>query len=538
MGLERVFLDTSDIRSGNDYETLIHRELAGCDLFIPVIGLKWEELLRLKRDSGENDIMAREIRAAITFEKPIVPLLVDGAAMPASTALPAAIRELHFKNAISASSTDPPERLRELFRPPLNTLSASYKLGTGWTATYITASLLAYFFCAVLPHLVGWSEYGGASWRGMATTWSGFFIWPIFFLPFALVALNRPIRLLVEAILNAERLRQAGTYALPFLVGIVISALAMAIEINTEHQVPWTVHPVFDPARGAPHCNSPRPGTSYTAQQLVGVVTYDTDRRLEQSLMAEGGRVPFWLRNKCWPGAFHYLTSRAVASNPVYLAERQQIQRRFVALLLSEDMDVNRVRLSDTFVAYVISFGILILLGALGVAMAVFFVTVQIRRASDDEVLKLPSEDGYLCLTYAFVSLMLWVPFRMITVYNKSLYYCSDLGAGCGLEVSHYLNDLVIGAVFLLGFVYLTAGLLFRYRRLLLAGLGAIAFLTISGLAVIVIGYAEHIAPLADMWQFYVGIAIPAIFILMALWFQFDPAVVRFNDFKREVGAK
>lgn len=186
------------------------------------------------------------------------------------------------------------------------------------------------------------------------------------------------------------------------------------------------------------------------------------------------------------------------------------------------------------FAPYVVSFAILIWLAATGVIMAVFFMAVQIRRPRDDAILRIPSEDAYMCLTYAFVTLMIWVPFRMVTVYTKGLYSCADLGQ-CGVDVTLYLNDLVLGAMLLIGFFFLSVGLLGKYRRLALTALGVGSIVAITALAYLVFRYHEHVAVLSRHWQFYVGFSIPLITVLLALWYQFSPAVVRFNDFRQDL---
>jgi hypothetical protein len=47
-------------------------------------------------------------------------------------------------------------------------------------------------------------------------------------------------------------------------------------------------------------------------------------------------------------------------------------------------------------------------------------------------------------------------------------------------------------------------------------------------------GFPTLLRRLAEDWQLFVGVAIVAIILLLALWYQFDPAVVRFNDFHND----
>ena len=164
------------------------------------------------------------------------------------------------------------------------------------------------------------------------------------------------------------------------------------------------------------------------------------------------------------------------------------------------------------------------------ITMAVFYVTVRIRRP-DNTIVKSPSEHAYLCLTYAFLAFMVWVPFRMNTIYFKRVYFCSNIN-GCVLTPDHYLYDIILGTMLLIAYAYLTVGLLIQYRRTATSLLAAAALIAICLSAFVVIRFGESIAILTEHWQFYVAVAIPMIVILVALWWQFDPEVMQLNDFK------
>src|ERR1700720_3084346 len=50
-----------------------------------------------------------------------------------------------------------------------------------------------------------------------------------------------------------------------------------------------------------------------------------------------------------------------------------------------------------------------------------------------------PAAGGVLTMIF-----MVWVPFRMNTIYFKHLYYCADLRQ-CSLSADHYLYDSILG---------------------------------------------------------------------------------------------
>jgi hypothetical protein len=166
------------------------------------------------------------------------------------------------------------------------------------------------------------------------------------------------------------------------------------------------------------------------------------------------------------------------------------------------------------------------------VILSIFYVTVKIRTR-DGRVLSLPSEDAYLCLTYAFVTLMMWIPFRMNTVYIKKIYFCPDL-LNCEFHLGNYQNDIVLGIMFFIGYVYLTIGLLRKFQRQALALLGGFAVGATVATAIAVILYKEDVARWAETWQFYIRVMIVVLTLLFALWIRFNPRNVHDKDDEME----
>jgi hypothetical protein len=519
VGFKDTFVDKSAIQAGEQYESKIHQNVSDCDLFVAVIGTDWLNILRQKAAARERDVLVREIRAALRQEKQIVPLLVDGAAMPQFAELPEQIGAFHFRNGVPILSTDSATDIASSLRGLSNSAASVRKLDARWSRIYLFGAIAAYLICAILPHIIGSLEFGEA-WGGMAEVWSGLFVWPIFFLPFVLLALYRPLTILIESVINAPRWQDRLAYSTPLVLGTILTVLAVALEV-VPPEVPWSIYPALP---GCPH-TSGEPLARYSA-----LSQYDSapqaDLRADGPLHERYGD-RFWLKNKCWPNVFYYLTVPLyqLEANADYLRERPQVQKALKSLL----EDKTGAPYSWSFFPYIVSFTIMIWLAATGILMAIFYVTVQIRRP-DGLVLHLPSEDAYLCLTYSFVTLMVWLPFRMNTNYFKKLYFCG-LQESCG-EV--YFKDWVFAAVLLIGYIYLTVGLLVKYHRVALGLLGAAAVAVIVAGAFAVFRYGADIAPLLG-WTFYIGISIPAIIVLLALWYQFDPSIVHFNDFKEEI---
>ena len=103
-GFTGVFLDT-DPQSGThpqeDFESKAFHAIEECDLFVVLIGAQWLTLLDAKKDV--RDVVAREIRAALHYEKDILPVLVDDASMPPSTRAPKEIQAFLKRGALETT---------------------------------------------------------------------------------------------------------------------------------------------------------------------------------------------------------------------------------------------------------------------------------------------------------------------------------------------------------------------------------------------------------------------------------------------------
>lgn len=105
-GPKRVFLDTGSIAPGTEFPAEIRQRVAGCDVLLTVIGPQW---LSLKDQYGErriddaDDWVRLEIQIALELNTPVIPVLVNGARMPAQQDLPEGIRSLANREAIVIS---------------------------------------------------------------------------------------------------------------------------------------------------------------------------------------------------------------------------------------------------------------------------------------------------------------------------------------------------------------------------------------------------------------------------------------------------
>ena len=517
-GFQYVFVDRGAIKGGYNYDSTIHQAIVDCDLIVVLIGGKWLEILKERTAAGGQDALVREIRAGLKQEKEIVPLLVDGASMPEEGDLPAQIRSFHYQNGIVVSSQDSIDTLATALADPTSRVASTSRLSSRWGRTYTALAFVAYFLCALLPHFVGVMEFGRDTWTGLIAVWSGLFVWPILFLPFALIGMRRPFLTLIESSINTPRLRDKLLYLSPLAVGTVVTAGVLLLEIMSL-ETPWTIHPVL------PGCAATSAFKDSDALSHYGA---SSDAEFKTRYGNE-----FWMKDKgkCWPNAFFYLIVPAYQNiaNAGYRDSRPQLVRDFKAMLSNSSAPY-----SALFFPYIVSFAILAWIGCTGVAMSVLYVLMRIRRPSDGSVLSLPSEDAYLCLTYTFVTVMIWVPFRINTNYFKYLSLCENLG-NCSIDPKAYFTDIVLVEMLVICYAFLSAGLLVKYRRLALGSLGAFAVMVSLLCAFALLHFRQELAPLTDTWQFFVTVSIPVFVAMAALWYQFDPAVVHFNDFRRDV---
>jgi hypothetical protein len=517
VGFDDVFVDTGNIKVGDNYESKLFRAVSEADLIVAVVGSKWLDILRERAAAGERDTLLREIRAGISQEKELIPLLVDGAQMPPELDLPKQIRAFHFENALPVQSTDTVETLVAALVDKAHQITDTRKLDSRWVTSYCIVAVVAYFCCAILPHIVGLLEFGSDSWLGMAAIWSGLFIWPPVFLPFALLALGRPILSLVDSVTNSSRLWDKITYLSPLMFGTLLAVMATALEL-TGNETPWSVRP-----------NLPECSQVIASNDLRPLSQYDQSNALKNDSRYRG---EFWINDKCWPNAFYYLTVPLFSGAPTqdYLADRPAVAEAFDRVMSRE----LKAPYSRTFFAYLLSFVILMWFGCAGVVMSIFYSMVQIRRPDDDSVLRLPSENAFLCLTYTFVTIMIWIPFRINTDYFKYLYSCRNYGS-CKPDFQLYFTDVSMAAMLLLCYLFLTAGLVRKFGRMALALLGAFATATSLLIAFMVYYFRDQIAPATGSARFFLMVSLPTLAMMFALWYRFNPSTVHFNDFKKEI---
>lgn len=91
---DKVFLDVQGIAPGEDWRRLLTERLAAYDVVLVVIGSAWPATLAARMASAGDDFVRWEVAEALRQHKRVIPVLVDGAALPAPDELPADIAAL------------------------------------------------------------------------------------------------------------------------------------------------------------------------------------------------------------------------------------------------------------------------------------------------------------------------------------------------------------------------------------------------------------------------------------------------------------
>lgn len=95
-GKSAVYRDVESIPVGVDFVAHLERAVDRCKVLVAIIGPEWVS----ERLSDPEDFVRLELEHALLREIPIIPVLVEGAAMPAKSALPASLAPLLNRQAL------------------------------------------------------------------------------------------------------------------------------------------------------------------------------------------------------------------------------------------------------------------------------------------------------------------------------------------------------------------------------------------------------------------------------------------------------
>jgi hypothetical protein len=104
-GADTVFRDIEDIRPGDDFVAVLEAQLTSVEVILVVIGPVWLTASKngVRRLDAADDFVRMEIEAGLQSGKPVLPVLVGGAAMPGEKDLPASLVALARRQAFVLS---------------------------------------------------------------------------------------------------------------------------------------------------------------------------------------------------------------------------------------------------------------------------------------------------------------------------------------------------------------------------------------------------------------------------------------------------
>lgn len=104
-GPSRVFMDISALRPGADFVRAIESEVAACEAVLVVIGRQWLDCSAdgRRRLDDPHDFVRLEIASALSRDALVIPVLVEGAAMPREKDLPDDLKPLARRHALEVS---------------------------------------------------------------------------------------------------------------------------------------------------------------------------------------------------------------------------------------------------------------------------------------------------------------------------------------------------------------------------------------------------------------------------------------------------
>jgi hypothetical protein len=95
-GAPAVFIDIGSVNAGSRWLEETKAQVDSCEVCITVIGQRW----RAERLRDKDDIVRLELETALNGNKAIIPVLVDGAGLPAINDLPPSLKDLPSWQAI------------------------------------------------------------------------------------------------------------------------------------------------------------------------------------------------------------------------------------------------------------------------------------------------------------------------------------------------------------------------------------------------------------------------------------------------------
>lgn len=107
-GEDKIFMDVDTIKPGVDFVHAVEEAVSSCDVLIALIGRTWTTVCDAegaRRLDNPDDLVRREVEAALEGKVRVIPVLVHGATPPTAGELPGKLAALARRNAVEVSDT-------------------------------------------------------------------------------------------------------------------------------------------------------------------------------------------------------------------------------------------------------------------------------------------------------------------------------------------------------------------------------------------------------------------------------------------------
>jgi len=166
-GEDRVFVDVDTLAPGDDFTAKIRQTVGECAAELVIIGPNW---LTAEQDGGRRledpgDYVRLEIGAALARDVRVIPILVDGASMPAAADLPEDLAALATRNALSVEHGDfdhDMARLTEVLGVELGATARPGRAPHGFAWKRAVPLVLGLVAVAAMAGVLAWTQ----PWKG------------------------------------------------------------------------------------------------------------------------------------------------------------------------------------------------------------------------------------------------------------------------------------------------------------------------------------------------------------------------------------
>jgi hypothetical protein len=108
-GRDKIFMDVEDIPIGCDFVDDLEKQVAACDAMLSIVGPNWlsaKDAAGQPRLGNPGDYVTIEVKTALARKIPVIPVLVDGTAMPTAEQLPDSLKLFARRNAFLLRNTN------------------------------------------------------------------------------------------------------------------------------------------------------------------------------------------------------------------------------------------------------------------------------------------------------------------------------------------------------------------------------------------------------------------------------------------------